>query len=194
MEGLDIECILSAYTQGAFPMTDRDGRIRWYTADPRGLIPLDDRFHVSRSLRQCVAKKTFDVRFNTDFPQTMRLCMLGRDEGSWISDKLIAAYIQLNEIGLAHSVECWQNDQLVGGLYGVSLGAAFFGESMFHRAPNASKVALFHLVQRLRERQFQLLDAQAQTQHLTQFGCYQIPATEYLPLLQAALVNERRFD
>ena len=136
----------------------------------------------------------FEVRFNYDFRATMRACMNVRRDGSWISEDLVRVYSQLHEMGFAHSVECWQKDQLAGGLYGVSLGAAFFGESMFHHQRDASKVALVHLVQRLREREFELLDTQATTQHLRRFGCIDIPASEYLVRLQKALKRRCEFD
>ena len=191
---LDPESLLSAYAQGAFPMADRDGKIRWYTADPRGVIPLDDRFHVPGTLRQLVRQGKFDVRINHDFEATMRACMEVRaGEGTWISEPLIKAYVRLHDLGFAHSVECWRGDALAGGLYGVSLGAAFFGESMFHRARDASKVALVHLVERLRERGFELLDTQATTSHLERFGCVEIPAREYLVRLRKALATPREF-
>ena len=190
---LDPDTLLSAYAQGAFPMADRDGVIRWFTADPRGVFPLDDRFHVPRTLRQLVRQGKFDVRINYDFPAAMRACMANRQDGSWINEQLIAAYEQLHRLGFAHSVECWQDDQLVGGLYGVSLGGAFFGESMFHSRPNASKVALVHLVERLRERGYELLDTQASTPHLQQFGCIEIPAQTYLKLLRKALRKKCEF-
>lgn len=187
------ESILSAYTQGAFPMTDADGVTRWYTADPRGVLPLE-RFHIPKTLAAIVKQQRFDVRINTDFPTTMRHCMEGRDEGSWISEEIIAAYTDLHASGYAHSVECWQRDQMVGGLYGVSLGGAFFGESMFFRVTDASKVALVHLVKRLREREFALLDTQASTPHLHRFGCEEVPAGQYLHRLEAALRLDREFD
>jgi leucyl/phenylalanyl-tRNA--protein transferase len=196
MRRLDPETLLSAYAQGVFPMADRDGRIRFYTADPRGIIPLSppEAFHVPGTLRQVVRQGRFDVRVNHDFPATMRACMENRDGGSWISEELIAAYARLHELGFAHSVESWQDGQLVGGLYGVSLGAAFFGESMFHRTTDASKVALVHLVHRLRERGYELLDTQATTPHLRRFGCVDVPAAEYLRRLESALAKECEFD
>jgi leucyl/phenylalanyl-tRNA--protein transferase len=193
---LDPKTLLSAYAQGAFPMADRDGTIRLFTADPRGVIPLDA-FHVSHTLRQLVNKPPerggFEVRINHDFEATMRACMEDRDEGSWINEELIKAYVRLHDLGFAHSVETWRDGQLAGGLYGVSLGAAFFGESMFHRQRDASKVALVHLVNRLRERKFELLDSQASTAHLKKFGCVDIPAREYLARLRKALGTEREF-
>src|SRR5215212_7871185 len=178
---LDPETLLSAYAQGAFPMADRDGSIRWYTADPRGIFPLDT-FHVPRTLRQIIRQGKFEVRVNHDFEQAMRACMEARrDEGgTWINESLVEAYVRLHQLGFAHSVECWSDGELAGGLYGVSLGGAFFGESMFHRATNASKIALVHLVERLKSRGYELLDTQATTPHLRQFGCVDIAAGEYL--------------
>jgi leucyl/phenylalanyl-tRNA--protein transferase len=188
------ETLLTAYAQGVFPMTDTDGRTRWYTANPRGILPLD-RFHIPRTLRQLLRKEppAFEVRINSDFEATMRNCMLARTGSTWISDELIDAYLRLHKLGFAHSVEAWQNGEMAGGLYGVSLGAAFFGESMFHRVTDASKVALVALVQRLRERRFELLDTQAQTQHLRRFGCIEVPAERYMRLLGAAIKRTRRF-
>jgi leucyl/phenylalanyl-tRNA--protein transferase len=199
---LDPESLLSAYAQGAFPMADRDGVIRLYTADPRGVIPLDERFHVPRTLRQAANKPPdrggFELRINHDFAQTMRGCMAERRgdnwDGTWINDDLVAAYADLHRLGFAHSVECWRGGELAGGLYGVTLGGAFFGESMFHRQRDASKVALVHLVERLRAREFVLLDTQATTQHLRRFGCFDMPAQEYLCHLRGAITLDRAFD
>ena len=194
---MDPETLLSAYAQGVFPMADRDGTIRLYTADPRGVIPLDA-FHVPQTLRQLVRKTPenggFELRINHDFEATMRACMENREDGSWINRELIRAYTRLHDLGHAHSVEAWQDGELAGGLYGVSLGAAFFGESMFHRRRDASKVALVHLVSRLRERKFELLDTQATTPHLRRFGCVDIPAREYIARLRKALRTVRDFD
>ena len=194
---LDPETLLSAYAQGVFPMADRDGTIRLYTADPRGIIPLDT-FHVPQTLRQLVRKTPenggFELRINHDFEATMRACMENREDGSWINRELIRAYSRLHDLGHAHSVEAWHDGELAGGLYGVSLGAAFFGESMFHRRRDASKVALVHLVNRLRERKFELLDTQATTPHLRRFGCVDIPAREYMARLRKALRTVRDFD
>lgn len=192
---LDPETLLSAYAQGIFPMADRDGKIRFYTADPRGIIPLDDRFHIPGTLRQLLKKDPplFDVRINFDFVGTMRACMEARPEGTWISHELIAAYSRLHQLGFAHSVEVWRGEQLVGGLYGVSLGAAFFGESMFHRERDASKVALVHLVHRMRERGFELLDSQATTSHLRRFGAIDVPAADYLVQLRKAMKKRCEF-
>ena len=193
---LDPQNLLSAYAQGVFPMADRDGTIRFYTADPRGILPLES-FHVPQTLLQLVKKTPerggFEIRVNHDFEATMRGCMAGRPEGSWINSDLIKAYLRLHHLGYAHSVEAWRDGKLAGGLYGVSLGAAFFGESMFHRERDASKVALVHLVRRLRERKFELLDTQATTSHLKTFGAVDIPARDYLARLRRALMTEREF-
>jgi leucyl/phenylalanyl-tRNA--protein transferase len=191
---LDPEVMLSAYAKGAFPMTDADGVTRWYTADPRGVLPLDSRFKVSRSLRQTVRRGTYRIEFNQAFETVMRACMEDRDDGTWISDELVEGYVRLHQEGFAHSVEAYdQAGELAGGLYGVSLGGAFFGESMFHRQDNASKVALVALVQQLREREFVLLDAQAKTQHLEQFGCFEVEAPVYLRWLRDAVALRRSF-
>lgn len=191
---LDPDTLLAAYCSGVFPMTDRDGRIRWYTADPRGIIPLDA-FHVPYSLARFMrsASYPYQVRINTAFEPTMRACMETRKHETWISDRLIEAYVRLHELGYAHSVETWHNDTLVGGLYGVAIGAAFFGESMFHHERDASKVALVHLVNRLRDRGYQLLDSQATTEHLRRFGCIDIPASQYMTLLEQALQKSCSF-
>jgi leucyl/phenylalanyl-tRNA--protein transferase len=192
---LDPQTLLSAYAQGVFPMAERNGTIQFFTADPRGILPLDA-FHIPQSLGQLARKNPplFDVRINYDFAGTMRRCMQVPRGGSWINQTLIDAYVRLHEMGFAHSVETWVGDEPAGGLYGVSLGAAFFGESMFHLKPNASKIALVHLVGRLRDRGFELLDAQATTQHLRRFGAIDIPAKEYLLRLQRALTRECDFD
>lgn len=190
---LDPETLLVAYSQGAFPMTDNDGTTRWYTADPRGIIPLET-FHIPDTLAATIRQGKFEVRINHDFEATMRACMTVRREGSWISEQLIAVYKQLHQLGFAHSVETWKDGQLAGGLYGVSLGSAFFGESMFHHVRDASKVALAALVDRMMERHFELLDTQAATEHLKRFGCIEIPAPEYLRKLRKALTRRCKFD
>jgi leucyl/phenylalanyl-tRNA--protein transferase len=191
---LDPHTLLSAYAQGAFPMADRAGRIEYYSADPRGILPLDA-FHIPKTLAQLCRRDPpkFEIRINHDFPGVMRGCMQNRPEGSWINQTLIDAYHQLHEMGFAHSVEAWQSGELAGGLYGVALGGAFFGESMFHRRTDASKVALVSLVNRLRQQRFALLDTQATTNHLSRFGAIEIPAEEYLRHLRRAIRLERSF-
>jgi leucyl/phenylalanyl-tRNA--protein transferase len=194
---LDSQTLLAAYAQGFFPMANQQGRIAWYTANPRGIIPLDD-FHVPQSLRSLSRRGPdlggFEVRINFDFEAIMRACGENRGDGTWINDELVEAYVRLHRLGFAHSVETWKEGKLAGGLYGVSLGAAFFGESMFHVVRDASKVALVYLVKRLNDRNFELLDTQAVTAHLSHFGCIEIPAEEYLKKLQKALQRKCQFD
>ncbi|WP_291983124.1 leucyl/phenylalanyl-tRNA--protein transferase [Luteitalea sp.] len=189
---IDPDLLLRAYSLGWFPMgTGRRGRIEWFSPDPRGIIPLDT-FHAPSRLARVVRQSKFDLRIDTAFESVMRACA-ERDE-TWITDDIVAAYVSLHRLGCAHSVETWQGGVLVGGLYGVSLGGAFFGESMFHTATDASKVALVALVERLRARGFVLLDTQWVTPHLQQFGATEIRRSAYLDRLAAALPLECRFD
>jgi leucyl/phenylalanyl-tRNA--protein transferase len=173
-------------------MADDDGRIGWYTANPRGILPLET-FHCPQTLRQTVRQNRFEIRINHDFQAVVRACMQTRAERTWITDELIAAYARLHAIGRAHSVEAWRAGRLAGGLYGVSLGAAFFGESMFHHDRDASKVALVALVHRLRDRGYELLDTQTTTAHLKRFGAIEITEDEYLDRLERALDRECTF-
>ncbi|MBN1342364.1 MAG: leucyl/phenylalanyl-tRNA--protein transferase [Phycisphaerae bacterium] len=185
------DILLSAYAQGIFPMAGPDGEIGWYSPDPRAVIPLDG-FRVSRSLRQRCGQGLFEIRLDASFREVILACA-DRPEGTWINEDIVEAYCLLHELGFAHSVESWADERLVGGLYGVSLGGAFFGESMFHRATDASKVALVHLVERMRDREFVLLDVQFMTPHLRRFGAVEIPRNEYLERLQQALEIECAF-
>jgi len=185
------ELVLQAYRAGAFPMADPDEEIGWYSPDPRCIFPLD-RFHVPRTIRQAVRRGIFEVRVNTAFDEIIAACA-DRPEGTWISDEIMAVYRALHRRGYAHSVESWQGAGLAGGLYGVALGGGFFGESMFTRVSNASKVALAALVERLRARGFVLLDTQWSTPHLARFGAVEIPRREYLRRLRAALALPCRF-
>lgn len=183
--------LLQAYASGYFPMADsRDGeKLYWYSPQERGILPLDS-FHVPRSLQKFMRQCPYEVRFNTAFEQVIRACADAKTENrreTWINDQIIALYSELAEKSHAHSVECWQDDQLAGGLYGVSLGSAFFGESMFSNRTNASKVALVHLVTRLREKGYTLLDTQYTNDHLMQFGIKSVEKAEYLRLLYNAL-------
>jgi leucyl/phenylalanyl-tRNA--protein transferase len=173
-------------------MHDPDsGEIQWFRPPIRAILPLDT-FHISRSLAKTMRDGTFEVRFDTDFESTMRGCA-DRPEGTWISEEFIDVYSLMHKLGLAHSVEVCRNGQLAGGLYGVALGGAFMAESMFHYETDASKVALASLVQRLRERQFCLLDVQYTTTHLARFGAVEIPHAVYYERLRAALRLDRRF-
>lgn len=190
------ELLLAAYARGMFPMAERrdDPNLFWVMPEKRGVIPLD-RFHVSRRLARTVRSDRFEVRIDTAFEDVMRACAAparGREE-SWINDEILSAYAELHRTGRAHSVECWRDDRLVGGLYGVKLKSAFFGESMFMRERDASKVALVHLVARLIHGGFTLLDAQFQTEHLARFGAVEIPSREYMKRLGNALAIDADF-
>ena len=192
---IDSSVLIAAYAQGIFPMSlgeEQGGEIGWFSPDPRGIIPIVE-LPVSRRLARVIRQGKFEVRVNTAFESVMRACAADREEGTWISEEIIESYVALHARGLAHSVETWRAGQLVGGLYGVHLGSAFFGESMFHRETDASKVALVALVDRLRANGFTLLDTQWITPHLEQFGAIEIPKAEYLERLSAALVNRVRF-
>lgn len=182
--------LVSAYSQGIFPM-DIDGELCWFSPDPRTIIPLEA-FHVSRRLRRTCQSRKFEVRVNTSFRKVMRGCA-DRDEGTWISDEIVEAYCGLHRLGLAHSVETWQDGDLAGGLYGVALGGAFFGESMFHSRTDASKVALVATVDRLVARGYTLFDVQYTTPHLARFGAVEIPRRQYLARLNRALTIPARF-
>jgi leucyl/phenylalanyl-tRNA--protein transferase len=187
------DLLISAYTSGWFPMAVEDGDIRWYSPDPRGIIPLDT-FHAPKRLGRTVRQGRFEVRVDSDFAGVIHACAERQDEeGSWIDDQILESYCQLHAIGIAHSVETWQDGSLVGGLYGVALGGAFFGESMFHRVNDASKVALVALVERLRDRGYRLLDTQWVTEHLLQFGAVEVPRRRYLRLLSDALKVDATF-
>ena len=189
---IDPELLLRAYALGWFPMgTGRRGRIEWFSPDPRGILPLDT-FHAPSRLRRVVRQARFDVRIDTAFEDVMRACA-HRDD-TWITDDIVASYVSLHRLGFAHSVETWQDGTLVGGLYGVAIGGAFFGESMFHTATDASKVALVALVERLRANGFVLLDTQWVTPHLAQFGGAEISRGDYLERLAAALALDCRFN
>ncbi|HNS39094.1 MAG TPA: leucyl/phenylalanyl-tRNA--protein transferase [Promineifilum sp.] len=192
---LSPELLLSAYAQGVFPMAHEDGQIYWYSPDPRAILPLDG-LHVSRSLMRLIRSNEYEVRFNTAFTEVILACAasgLGREE-TWISDEIVEAYIWLHELGFAHSVETWREGELVGGLYGVGLRGLFAGESMFSRRANASKVALYYLVERLRQRHFSLLDTQFLTPHLERLGAIEISKQRYLALLYEAMAIDARFD
>lgn len=184
--------LLSAYAVGVFPMADERGRLQWLSPDPRAIIELES-FTPTRSLRTLIRKNVFRITVNESFREVMEACA-DREEGTWISAEIRSAYQHLHEMGVAHSVEARLGDRLVGGLYGVALGAAFFGESMFHRESNASKVALAALVERLRQQDFGLLDCQFQTDHLRSVGAIEIPRREYLRRLGVAVRRPRTFD
>jgi leucyl/phenylalanyl-tRNA--protein transferase len=178
------DLLLEAYAGGMFPMAMENGEMGWFSPDPRGIIPIKE-FHIPHGLKKVLRHNPFEVRIDTAFGAIMKGC--ADRESTWISDMIHRSYVKLHELGFAHSVEIWQDNTLVGGLYGLAMGGAFFGESMFSRVPNASKVALATLVSRLESRGFVLLDTQWVTEHLTQFGAHEIPRTTYLKRLNKAL-------
>lgn len=178
--------LVQAYRHGIFPMALEDDEIGWFSPDPRGVLPLET-MRVPARLARVVRSRRFEVVIDRDFEGVMRACAADRDEGTWISEEIIESYVALHRLGLAHSVEAWRDGQLAGGLYGVHLGGAFFGESMFHRVTDASKVALVALVARMRERGLRLLDIQWVTPHLAQFGAVEIPRADYLMRLKQVI-------
>ena len=185
--------LVAAYEAGYFPMVMDDGEIQWYSPHPRGVLPLD-RFHVPRRLLRVVRSRRFEISVDRAFRDVMEACAADREDGTWINGEILDSYCALHDHGLAHSVEVWDGGRLAGGLYGVSLNGAFFGESMFHRVSDASKVALWSLVERLRDRTFTLLDIQWLTPFLEQCGAVEIPRDQYLETLAEALQSGARFD
>jgi leucyl/phenylalanyl-tRNA--protein transferase len=191
------EILLRAYAAGIFPMAETrdDKELFWVDPEYRGIIPLDAGFHIPRKLKKTIRARSFDIHLNRDFVGVMEACAAageGRRE-TWINDEIVRLYTGLHRMGNAHSVECWQDGELVGGLYGVSLRGAFFGESMFSRARDASKVALVYLVTLLRHGGYTLLDAQFVTDHLRQFGAFEIPRKRYHDYLDKALAHDAVF-
>ncbi|MCQ2004503.1 leucyl/phenylalanyl-tRNA--protein transferase [Rhizobium sp. NRK18] len=187
------EILLRAYSIGLFPMAESadDPEIFWVEPDMRGVIPLDG-FHVSKSLKKTMAKNPFDIRFDTDFDGVISGCAEATKDrpSTWINSTIRDLYAALFSFGHVHTVEAWRDGGLVGGLYGVSLGSAFFGESMFSRATDASKICLVHLVERLKTRGFTLLDTQFTTDHLKTFGAIDVPKGDYAALLTRAMQSE----
>lgn len=188
--------LLDCYRRGVFPMADSHNDPRLFLVDPdmRGVLPLD-RFHVSRSLRKVIRRDVFEIRIDTAFSRVMEFCAEAAPNrpNTWINASILNLYSSLHRAGYAHSVEAWRDGELVGGLYGVSLRAAFFGESMFSRATDASKVALAHLVARLRAGGYRLLDTQFVTGHLETFGVEEVPREAFHVLLRDALQHEAQF-
>ncbi|MBB3964101.1 leucyl/phenylalanyl-tRNA--protein transferase [Rhizobium metallidurans] len=188
--GITPEILLRAYSIGLFPMAESadDPEIFWVEPDLRGVLPLND-FHVSKSLAKTIRRKPFEIRFDHDFEAVIAACAeetSGRPS-TWINQTIRSLYASLFRMGHAHTVEAWDGDELVGGLYGVSLGAAFFGESMFSRRTDASKICLVHLVERLKQKGFVLLDTQFTTEHLKTFGAIDVAKDEYEHMLAAAM-------
>jgi len=199
---IDPELLLQGYRLGVFPMAMEDGAIEWFSPDPRAILPLED-FHVPHVVRRLLRKKVFETKIDNRFADVIEACA-ARDD-TWINREIIESYTRLHELGYAHSVEAWASGksasrtdssrgELAGGLYGVVIGGAFFGESMFHRVTDASKVALVALVEHLRARKFALLDTQWLTPHLQQFGGIEISRNHYLRLLRSAVELPRKFS
>jgi leucyl/phenylalanyl-tRNA--protein transferase len=184
---LSVDLLLRAYMSGAFPMAhpEDDNEIYWHTPNMRGIIPLDNRFRVTKNLSRLYRSGKFEFKISTEFETVIRHCAEQR-ESTWISEDIIDAYCELHRTGFAHSFEAWKDGKLAGGLYGVYIRKAFFGESMFHLVTDASKLALVFLVEFLRENEFKLLDTQYLNPHIASFGAYEIPHSEYLKLLRKA--------
>ena len=182
--------LIEGYRRGLFPMGMPDGSVQWFSPDPRGIIPLDT-FHIPKRLARAARTADVDVRIDTAFVEVVQACAARPDgDGTWITPEILDSYESLYSLGFAHSIEVWQNGTLTGGLYGVAVGCAFFGESMFHRATDASKIALIALVERMRAREFKLLDIQWVTPHLVQFGAVEIPRKDYLKQLAEAVEGD----
>jgi len=196
MSDIDADVLLRAYAYGVFPMAESrdDPELYWIDPEKRGILPLEA-FHIPKRLRRRVRSGHFDVRVDTAFRETMLGCADGSPDrgGTWINDRIVSLYCELHERGQAHSVESWRDGQLVGGLYGVSIGAAFFGESMFSRETDSSKVALVHLVARLIAGGYTLLDTQFVTEHLKQFGAIEISRDAYRARLFEAVSSRADF-
>jgi leucyl/phenylalanyl-tRNA---protein transferase len=183
--------IVEGYANGYFPMANHNGRLSWYSSQTHTLMPLDERFHVPRSLKRALNSGRFEVRINTAFAEVVQGCA-AREE-TWISDELEGIYLALNRAGVAHSFETWEGDVLAGGVLGLALGGAFIGESMFFRIPEGSKVALVRLVEHLRARGFTVFDAQLQNPHLERFGSFEMREKEYKGVLERAIQLSIRF-
>jgi leucyl/phenylalanyl-tRNA---protein transferase len=187
---LSPERLLTAYANGIFPWFSDNSPVMWWSPDPR-MILIPGEFKRSKSLRQTIRNAHFEVRFDEDFSQVIRHCASAdrkHEDGTWIVPEMIEAYTVLHKMGFVHSVETYRDGKLVGGLYGVSLGRAFFGESMFHLERDASKVALAALVERTIEREFHFIDAQQQTEHLRSLGARPVPRDEFLKMLHEAVI------
>ncbi len=187
---LDPQLLISAYCQGYFPMGMSNGEIRWFLPDLRGILPVQN-FHIPSRFERYLRTHPFEVRWNTAFGAVMRGC--ADREDTWINDEIIDSYENLHALGYAHSAEVWREGRLVGGVYGVAIGGAFFGESMFSRETQASKVALVSLQQRLKQRGFIMHDTQWTTPHLALFGGHEIPCPDYLDMLQRAIRIRTKF-
>ncbi len=180
---LNIDTLLRAYSQGIFPWFSEGDPILWWSPAPRMVIKPDN-MHVSRSLRKLVRQENYRYCFDSAFEQVISHCATCRSEGTWITSEMQQAYINMHQAGHAHSVEIWQEEELVGGLYGIAIGRIFFGESMFSLQPNASKLAFYHLTSHLAEKGFQLIDCQMETDHLRSLGAVTMEREEFLEQLE----------
>lgn len=191
---LTADDLIYGYMNGIFPMADTDGTLYWYSPDPRAIIPIDT-YRPPKSLRPIINKKIFEVRISANFEAVMRNCAASRngDAETWISEEIIEAYCELHQMGFAYSVETYIENRLVGGLYGVSIGGAFFGESMFYKVPDASKVAFHYLMEILKMQGFELLDTQFINDNVRRFGAIEIPRGEYVKALKKSLEKQCRF-
>lgn len=190
MQRIEPVDLLNAYCEGAFPMGEEDGSISWYRPKMRGILPVAE-FHLPRRFERYLKDHPFEVRWNSAFGDVIRGC--ADRESTWITDTIMDTYEELHRLGFAHCAEVWRDGKLRGGVYGVSIGGAFFGESMFSREPQASKVALTYLQRRLHERGYLLHDTQWTTPHLAMFGGHEIPCAQYLEMLQRAILRKVTF-
>lgn len=194
MNRLTADDLIYGYINGIFPMADADGTLYWYAPDPRAIIPIHT-YKPAKSLRPVLNRNQFEIRIDTAFTEVMRACSVPRsdDDSVWISNEIIDAYSELHEMGLAHSVETYIDNRLVGGLYGVSMGSVFFGESMFTEVSNASKVAFHHLILILRQQRYTLLDTQFINDNVRRYGAIEIPKADYLRQLKKGLRQKAHF-
>ncbi|UTA68226.1 MULTISPECIES: leucyl/phenylalanyl-tRNA--protein transferase [Emticicia] len=194
MSPLSADDLIYGYINGIFPMADSDGTLYWYSPDPRAIIPIDT-YKPAKSLRPFLNKQIFEIRINYNFRAVMVACSQPRrdSDDTWISEEIINAYTNLHQMGFAHSVEAYLGEQLVGGVYGVAIGAAFFGESMFYTEPNASKVAFHALMELLKKQDFELLDTQFINDNVKRFGAIEISKAEYMRMLKRAIRHKAKF-
>lgn len=191
---LDVGLLVVGYRRGYFPMWSQEYGIQWHYPDPRAIIPLEN-YKPSKSLRPVLNRREFEIRIDTSFEEVMRECSKPRseDDGVWISEEMIQVYTLAHRLGFAHSVESYRDGELVGGLYGICIGGVFFGESMFSKVPNSSKVAFHHLIQILVKNGFQLLDTQYMNDNVERYGAIEVPRDEFLRMLSQAIDLECRF-
>ena len=194
MNPLSTDELIYGYINGIFPMADSDGTLYWYSPDPRAIIPIDT-YKPAKSLRPILNKQTFEIRIDYNFRAVMEACSKPRvdSDDTWISEEIINAYTNLHELGFAHSVESYLDNQLVGGVYGVAIGAAFFGESMFYTVPNASKAAFHYLMELLKKQNYELLDTQFINDNVMRFGAIEIPKAEYMLMLKKSIRLKAKF-